>query len=95
MLIQEYQSLGTKRVLASVINYANEEEIVLFAQHLAKQTAAQDLLLAVTVNKWTDGKRQWLLDALNGIDMDIMLCDPEKNLGAPPIACSSPSYLKR
>lgn len=81
MLMQEYRTLENKQILISVINYANEEEVIAFAQHLAQQSNVKELLLAVTVNKRTEDKRQWLQDELNGLDMDVILLDPEKNLG--------------
>lgn len=81
MLIADYQNLKNKRILVSVINYANEDEVVAFARHLAKQTLAKDILLAVTSNKWTEDKRQWLTEMLNDVNMDIMMRDPGKNLG--------------
>lgn len=81
MLIENYQILTSKRILVSVINYANEAEVVEFAQHLAKQTAVQEILLTVTSNKWTEEKRQWLHEVLQNLDMDVLLCDPGKNLG--------------
>lgn len=81
MLIANHQDIFQKKILVSIINYANEDEVLNFALHLAKQTIAKDILLTVTANKWTDGKRMWLYEMLNTVDLDITLFDYQKNLG--------------
>lgn len=81
MLITDHQDIRDKRILVSVINFANEEEVVAFAQHLAKQTIVKEILLAVTANKWTEEKRQWLYEMLDSLKIDAIVCDPGKNLG--------------
>ncbi len=73
--------MPTLQVLISVINYANEQEVLEHLTHLAKQTAKDQLAVAVVGNKWSpDGKRM-LQEGLQAIEIDAHIYDPGKNLG--------------
>lgn len=70
-----------KDALICVINYANEEEVVAFAQHVAGQADSEKILLSVTANKWSANGRAILEQGLAAIFLDVILYDPGENLG--------------
>lgn len=81
MPIVEQSNWSQKRILVSVINYANEEEVIEYARGLAKQVGAEEILLSITANKWSDLGRQYLEEGLAEVPLDIVVYDPGENLG--------------
>lgn len=81
MLITEHADISKKKVLISVINYANEDEVTAFANHLSEQTISDKILLSVVANKWSEAGQPKLEAALQSVSIDVMLFDPGENLG--------------
>ena len=81
MPITELVNWKEKDALICVINYANEEEVIEFARHVAQQTDSGKILLSVTANKWSENGRAVLEQGLEAVPLDIVLYDPGENLG--------------
>ena len=81
MPVVESVNWKEKDVLICAINYANEEEVIAFAQGVAEQAKANRILLSVTANKWSPNGRVVLEQGLNPVPLDVVLYDPGENLG--------------
>lgn len=81
MPIVEHSNWAQKRILVSAINYANEDEVIEYARHLAKQVESETILLSITANKWSENGRTVLEQGLASVPLDVVLYDPGENLG--------------
>ena len=70
-----------KEIINVVINYANEDEVLLYAKNLSKQTVAHNISLVVVVNKEGNIGMRGLEKNLKEVDLDIRLYNPNENLG--------------
>ena len=70
-----------KSILNIVINYANENEVIAYAQMLEKQSWAEKVSLVVVINKKSENPITNLIEELNKINLLIKVYDPKENLG--------------
>lgn len=70
-----------KRLLITVINYSNEEEVLNYAKIIAKQTISSKISLVIINNKESPEPKVDLGSELKKIDLCIELYDPKENLG--------------
>ncbi|WP_342473084.1 hypothetical protein MHH70_08575 [Metasolibacillus sp. FSL H7-0170] len=68
-------------IVITVINYANEQEVIEYAKMLTKQTIAENLRLVVVNNKSTENVEFNLEDELSKINLNIKVYIPDENLG--------------
>ncbi|NHM30011.1 hypothetical protein [Neobacillus terrae] len=64
-----------------VINYANEEEVINYAEMLGKQNASENLNLVIVNNKSSEKAKVKLKDEIKKIDLPIYYFEPTHNLG--------------
>lgn len=70
-----------KQIVNVVINYANEEEILIYAKNVSKQTVAEYITLVVVINKQGNTKIEDFQRQLNEVALDILIYNPNENLG--------------
>ncbi|MFK9094231.1 hypothetical protein [Bacillus salipaludis] len=70
-----------KQIVNVVINYANEDEVLVYAEHLSKQTIASNITLVIVVNKEGAIGIDGFKNKLDEIALDILVFDPNENLG--------------
>ncbi|MEV5029137.1 hypothetical protein [Paenibacillus sp. LPE1-1-1.1] len=70
-----------KNVLIAIINYANEEEVISYAQMLANQTSSNRIQLVIVNNKKSENAKINLAEEIQKINLSIELFEPMNNLG--------------
>ncbi len=70
-----------ERILITIVNYANEEEVLQYANMVSKQTIANKIRLVVISNKESDEPKINLDKELNKLNLSTEILDPNENLG--------------
>ena len=70
-----------RKILITIINYSNEEEVLKYAKLISQQTTASEICLVIINNKESDFPKVDLESELKKIDLSIELYNPKENLG--------------
>jgi GT2 family glycosyltransferase len=70
-----------KQIINIVIFYDNEKEVYTYAEDLSHQTAKEDIVLVIVVNKKGKTQLENFKSKLNILSIATFVLDPNKNLG--------------